>query len=502
MSADPLPGWEPALLSAALVGTSRRPPPESPAAWPSQPDVPAEQGLLDDAALWQVARRAGHRPRTQEDLREPAPAEHLPTAPPAADQLLGLLLHQPPVPPTMVRPLLRLWVTCCADADRVPEPSRLPALLDRGIRDVGLREDLARLRSARLRWLVGLREEWRLPPATDEAPVHQVPDEHEWARTPAATRERVLAEVARHDPAAAVRLVRSSWATDRARERAALLTVLGQRPHPAAIDLLEEALDDSAVGVRRAALAVLDRLPTSPRAQRMAGRLAALVTVQRRSGLGRLLGRGGVRLQVERPEAPDQAAQRDGLDEPDEGSRTDHWLTQLAAAAPLTWWTSLVGAGPAQVWQAVPDEALRRGLVTAVSQQRDPAWAGALWPELESPPVEWLDLGPAEQREAHALRQLDAPVQRTPLGRAVAAEALLPKVPGPWSAGFSRRVATLLLDEGTGLSRVPVQLLASRLHPEALDVLEDARVPEDARRAVGQIRQHLSVSQSIREAFR
>lgn len=502
MSVDPVPGWEPALLSAALVGTARRPPPEPPPGWASSPDVPPEQVLLDGAALWQVARRAGHQPRPVVGSSEPSPPERLPTAPPAADQLLGLLLHQPPVPPPLVRPLLRQWVGCCADAARVPEPSRLPALLDRAVRDVGLRADLARLDSARLRWLVGLRQEWRLPTSDRAAPVPEVPGEDDWARTPAATRERVLAEVARHDPVAAVRLVRSSWASDRARERAALLSVLGQRPDPAATDLCEQALHDPAVGVRRAALAVLDRLPTSPRAQRMAERLAALVTVERRSGLGRVLGLGGVRVQVERPGAPDEAARRDGLDEPDDGSRTDHWLTRLAATAPLGWWTALVGGGPAQVWQAVTDEALRRGLVTAVSRQRDPAWVAALWPELESPPLDWLDLVPAEQREASALRRLTAPAQRTPLGRAVAAESVLPNVPGPWGAGFSRRVAALLLEESTGLSRVPVHLLAARLHPEALDVLQDARVPEAARRAVGTIRQHLSLSQSIREAFR
>ena len=78
------------------------------------------------------------------------------------------------------------------------------------------------------------------------------PDRHRaagrttWARLPSTDRVAVLAGVRAHDPAAARELVRSTWATDSARDRRAHLEALRIGLGPDDEPLLEDGLDDRA----------------------------------------------------------------------------------------------------------------------------------------------------------------------------------------------------------------------------------------------------------------
>nr|WP_269449682.1 DUF5691 domain-containing protein [Auraticoccus cholistanensis] len=386
----------------------------------------------------------------------------------------------------------------------------MPALLDRATRDRSVRAALARVDSARLRWLAAANPDWRLPEGPEEEDPAGATSEQDWARLPASARPAVLRRERAADPDHGRELVESSWGTDRARERAALLAVLAEQPHPGDADLLERALDDPSSTVRAAAVAALGRLPGSRRARRMTERLAALVTVHRARGLARL--RSALPLvEVARPGEPDESGVRDGLDEPTSGSRTDHWLTQLTAGTPLSWWTEQLGVGPAEVWRAVTEPAVRQGLVEATGLQQDAGWATALWELVDRPPASWLALVPAEQRERHALQRLRADTARsaatagrrrgTLAARQVGAEALL-HVPGPWGEELSRTVLDLLARAEAGTGALPVEVLATRLHPAARAVLTDRVVARETATLVAHVLQYQSASDSIREAFR
>ena len=105
---------------------------------------------------------------------------------------------------------------------------------------------------------------------------------------------------------------------------------------------LERRLDDRARSVREDAAELLDRLPGSARAARMADRLRPLLTTH-----------GTLRkhLEVELPDDPDAAAVRDGLVDPGPGvSKRACWLEQIVAGAPLEVWTEVTRAErPAKV---------------------------------------------------------------------------------------------------------------------------------------------------------
>lgn len=167
-------------------------------------------------------------------------------------------------------------------------------------------------------------------------------------------------------------LLQSTWKSETAADRSALLATveldLGDDDEP----LLEDVLDDRAGSVRVVAAGLLDRLPRSRRAGRMAERAGALVAMG---------GRFRRRLVVELPDALGAAARRDGI--------TDHreagtglkasWLTQIVASAPLAMWGPHLSADADDAVRLASDHpALVTGWARAAVHQRAETWAAAL----------------------------------------------------------------------------------------------------------------------------
>jgi hypothetical protein len=114
--------------------------------------------------------------------------------------------------------------------------------------------------------------------STASGAAHPAPAD--WSGLKAADAATELEQLRRSDPAAARDRLAEHWDSISAKERAAHLGILGSGLGPEDEVLLERALDDKAKTVRDAALALLDRLPASARAQRMAARLTALLRVK------------------------------------------------------------------------------------------------------------------------------------------------------------------------------------------------------------------------------
>ena len=187
---------------------------------------------------------------------------------------------------------------------------------------------------------------------------------------------------------------RREAAVDRATLLAALRTGISVADEP----LLERALDDRSLKVRAAAVLLLDALPTSARADRMADRLRPLL---RHRGLVRK------QIEVDLPSEPDEAATRDGLTRPTSvGSVRGWWLQRIAAGAPLDVWTDVAGTDVRSTWRQVTDHDARAGIVEAVLARRDATWAAAVVPDVWSPDL--LALLPPELVEQTATAQLAA----------------------------------------------------------------------------------------------
>ena len=217
-------------------------------------------------------------------------------------------------------------------------------------------------------WLAAQRPDWSwVPDALSGAVARSAAAEQsdvDWAHLPSSERLPVLAVVRADDPARARSLVESTWTSDSARDRAAHLGALRVGLDPEDEPLLERALDDRAASVRDAAAVLLDGLPGSARAGRMAERLRPLI--QPKGVLKRSL-------EMALPDPPDAAGVRDGLGKPP-GRRSVRgwWLERICAGAPLDVWTDAAGWDPATIVSRLSDADALSGIRQAVRLRRDP----------------------------------------------------------------------------------------------------------------------------------
>jgi hypothetical protein len=396
------------LLAAALVGTARRPwtgpavrvgdrdltigasPVSATASGPAPEGASEPAGtLLTAAAVALTYRRAAATPTAGLSPVPAAPAEVLRPVPPAAAARLHRVLGGAAVPGGVQehQDLLRVWLRAAAAFGGVAPPGPLPALLDVGRRDIGLRPVLAQVTGRRGQWLAAQRADWRY--LLDEAPASAHAAEpaaadgaattgsEAWETGSGGERLAHLLRLRRTDPAAGRELLAGTFTGESADDRARFVAALATGLSEADDGFLDGVLDDRRKPVRDAALALLRRLPGSGLGRRMTARATACVQLDRR-----LLGRD--RLVVDPPQEADAALHRDGVPaKPPKGAGVRAWLLEeIVAATPLGTWTSGLGRPPAAIlkladgddWQ-IP---LVRGWARAAIAQHDGAWATAL----------------------------------------------------------------------------------------------------------------------------
>ena len=485
--------WLEDLRTAALVGSARSAPPALPAELAAlgvsaPPDRPPEELLLGQAALADAAARASRRPWAPgSPPLEPAAAGDAPQASGEASRLLGLLLSQPPVGQSLRAQLVADWLRLAGEAGLAVPHRLLPVLLDLAAGSETVAAWLSPALGTRGRWLqtvLGLGSEGTPAPAPAAT--------EDWAELSPAAATAALERLRAHDPGAARELLRKHWDGLGARERAAhvatLAVNLGLEDEP----LLESALDDGAKSVRTMAAQLLDRLPGSARAARMARRLEPLLAV-----------RGMLRRHVEiaLPPPPDAAALRDGIP-PDPRSGEPDRLAQLDAiirGAPLEVWTAAAGGGPAAALALLKGEsrAIDAILATALAR-RDPEWAQAL---LEvRPDVRLLGILPDREREAHVLARLKAAAKPFDL------IAPLRALPVPWPPPVADAVLGLLgTEKGAPLAAMLADVLPTALPPDAVDrcrrLLEKHDGDAARRRVLRDVVQYHAFRQSIRQSL-
>lgn len=493
-----LDDWWQDLTAAALVGTGRRPPPPAPP-WPvvARDDASREVLLLDAVALGGALRRAGGTRAIGPDdggAVAPAPPDALPLAPARARQLLDLLLGQSPVGPALRPLLLRLWLDTAADHGVRVHHATLVPLLTLGSGNRALRDAVRPVLDHRGAWLAALNpREWAWVARTPSTATTTV-DPVAWARLPTDQRAVQARRLRALDPAAARALLESTWGSDPAPARATLVVVLEVGLGPDDERFLEAALDDRAAGVRAAAAPLLDGLPGSARADRMAARLTPLLST---SGLLRRT------LTVELPEAPDAAGVRDGLGRAARGqSERGLWLQRIVAGAPLAVWSDATGLTPHAVVTALVRERATdalTGLRRAALLRADLDWARAVldhgWDGLLAA------LLPDAER-ADRMRRRVAEV--TSYGDLLGALRLLP---GPWPAEVGeavvQRLGTIAAHGGRGHELAElVPVLAAALHPGAAGAVQRlADRGDPGSDHLHHLAQHLALVPTITEAF-
>ncbi|GAA4928577.1 SWIM zinc finger family protein [Actinoplanes utahensis] len=388
------------------------------------PETVAESpaaGLLEAAAVALTCRRAGVEPSFGHEPMTAAPEETEPPLPAAAvERLARILGGGAPGGSHYEQELLAQWLTAAAARGGIVAPVILPGLLDAGRRDISVRTELARVTGRRGAWLAGLRADWRW--LLREAPPTITAD---WTTATTAERLGHLSALRATDPDRARELLESTWTEESSENRARFLAAFGAGLSLRDEPLLERALDDRRKEVREAALDLLRQLPGTALGARMAARAHAAVRLE------------DGRLTVQPPTELDPDLRRDGVGAvPVRGVGAGAWLLEeVVAGTPLDTWTGPEPAGWLAVarghdW-AVP---LLHGWAKAAVVQRDATWATALLAADAGTlreAVRWdlhLVLPPDRlaRLAAEALRSEDGSAQR-----------LLSLHPGPWPDGLS-----------------------------------------------------------------
>jgi hypothetical protein len=450
--------WE-QLLGSAVLGVERRaftPPPADGALGDLLGQLLSttdpEGALLGAAAMVALVRQVGRR-AALDNTPTPAACEpdDLPACSPRAARHLATMLGG------THRALLPEWLAALSVAGRRAPATLLPELLELGRTHADMRAAILPALDRRGRWLAAQNPDWSYASneflvTSDEWLDSSLVTKNsslvtQWETGSRPARLLLLAELRKSAPALARGLVESTWATERADDRAAFLATLTVGLSIEDQPLLEGALDDRSKEVRRAAAALLTGLPESQRAQRMLGRalpLLAWIPAEKARMLGLRQGQPA-RLEVTLPNACDQAMLRDGIEPKPPVGRQDlgekaWWLFQILCAVPPAIWSRRFSVTPAELieaaargeWHALLHEAWGAAAITF----QDAAWAESL---LRADPrnVELLStLAPARQ-EALLLAMLRgdvAPLHKHPL------LGLLRQTRHRWSAELTRAV--------------------------------------------------------------
>ena len=455
------------LVAAALLGTERRPF-EGPVAPGPLGDLVDGASLADAAAATWAYLEAGRRaPVGAGPLRPPAPDDDRPLLPRRTVRALAAILADP-----HLRILLDEWLELArSDGRRLPA-RWLPDLLD----TVGdpARADVEAVAGPRAAWLAAQNPAWDAADTVPDGLVDRLLDllrradepgeelGRLWAG-PDGLRTAVFVRVRAVDPDAGRRLLRHIWADEPGATRAAIVGALGPGLSGADEEFLERCLDDRRRDVRAAAADLLDRLPASRRAQRMAARTRPLVTLQ---------GPPPVPVVAAPPEA-DRAARRDG----DPGGADADRLVTLVGATPLADWEPALGrptddlvamaaaAARSDAPAATRAAALLAGWSRAAARQEDRGWAARLLAAGARPEpglLRLVDAGPAD-------RAVTTWLARTPLAAAV---GLILDLPRPWS----ERVTEAVMDAVAHLISASANPAAPPGRPAQTGAAPDAEV--------------------------
>jgi hypothetical protein len=341
-----------------------------------------------------------------------------------------------------------------AAGKRIPE-ELLPDLLENARSDRNIRTVASNVIGRRGTWLSALNPEWSFVGA-QIAPT-------DWETGSRAGRVALLRHLRQSGPEQAIALLQSTWASDAPEDRAAFIPELEHGLSARDEPFLEAALDDRRKEVRQTALELLMLLPQSALVERMWQRVAPLIRLQKSSGLGlkKLLGKHS--LEIDLPQACDDAMQRDGVaPKPPQGvGEKAWWLEQMARAIPPTRWEAHLQLSPEQCIAALKSSEFSSVLLAAAAEAarryKDARWARPL---LDIAMDQAKDAGPIPaagkpwtgilevvaimkdaDRDTVIMKRLDHHGETADVSLGL---NLLHLSPGPWSPALAKSLLNLL----------------------------------------------------------
>ena len=372
-------------------------------------DVSDREGaLLRAAAVVSLYRRSGFRPLA--DAHSPAEVcekEETEACSSEASQHLALMLAGE------FKEALPEWLTALGSARRRVPEEHLPALLDKGQTEQGLRPLILPVIGSRGRWLASQNSAWQWAAARDESEVWETGSRDE--------RLFLLRQLRAADPTRARELLSATWNAEAAKDRQTFLETFISRMSDTDEPFLSEALRDRSAEVRRTAGELLLRLPSSRLRRRVSERVSALLSYQRPK-------LGKAKLEVSLPDDVESWQKEGGLDleVPPAGTtqkslgKKGWWLLHAVSWVHPSTWCRAWNKKPAEVLEAARNsewkEALLKGLVKAASRFADVEWIEAILTDrqireenTQEANANYTELAPrlpAERLEALILKEL------------------------------------------------------------------------------------------------
>jgi hypothetical protein len=289
------------LVKVALLGRARQAPPTTAGDAFARLDLASR---LAAAALYEKAGRLAIRVDATLSPAALHDDDDAPRASAAASRALAMIL-------TAFPDVLPEWLARCRGAGRRAREKDLPPLLELGRTTHRLRAGIAGVLGGRGRWLAGENPAWSWAAR---------PESVDWQTGARAARLGLLERRRATDPDAARAMLESTFAEESGEDRAAFVAALETGLSMADEPFLERVLDDRRKEVRRAAAALLVRLPGSRLSLRMQERARACIRAGR----------------VVFPAAADDATLRDGVEPvPPKGvGAKAFWLSQIISTVP------------------------------------------------------------------------------------------------------------------------------------------------------------------------
>jgi len=370
-----MPMWR-EIVTTAVVGTERGkwvPPIASGPVGELLAELGArapEEALLGAAGLVSLYRTAGFELRRDEQpLVSVCEPDVLLCCNAEAGQHLEWMLGG------TFKEVLPEWLDAVYKSGQLVLYKYLPQLLERGCGDRSLRTLIAQVIGNRGRWLSLQNEKWKW------ASGHN--DDAEWETGTFEERLYLLTSLRGNEPARARSLLESTWKTEAVKDRLAFLDAFAAGLDSGDEQFLNDALTDRTIDVRRLAVKMLLRLPSSKLRGRFVDCISRLISYRKP-----LLGKA--RIDVNLP-ADMEEWHKENIPEfePEpqlnipKGLGEKGWrLMQLVGAVPVSEWNAKFDRKPDDLIEAVFQSewktALLAGLIRSAKSNRDNDWIDAI----------------------------------------------------------------------------------------------------------------------------
>ncbi|MFK8184337.1 MAG: DUF5691 domain-containing protein [Phormidesmis sp.] len=268
------------------------------------------------------------------------------------------------------------FLTLVASAGQSVTPKLLPPLLALGTTQRELRANILPVLGQRGQWLAAQNSDWHyaMPVSIEDFSPESKTFEAHWQNGTRQARLSFLLRWRECHPAAMRDFLAQEWSAETAKDRERFITVFAQHLSMADECFLEQALEDRAKGVRKAAIALLKELPDSRLYKRMSERLGDFI---QRSGQGK-----NFKISVSLPAQYDSSWAKDGIEPKAQdwwlGERAG-WLQQMVASAPLSMWQVEPAVAVNAVEKSEWRDVFLTGWAIAAKTQQNEDWAKTLF---------------------------------------------------------------------------------------------------------------------------